>query len=49
MYCRAGQQNAQQQTHVRLVAAADGSADLKAKFANRQGTGFVVTDDSDEG
>ena len=42
LYYRAGQQDARQLKHVGLVAAADGSADLRA---NRQGTGFVVIDE----
>ena len=42
LYYRAGQQDARQLKHVGLVAAADGSADLRA---NRQGTGLVVTDE----
>ena len=39
LYYQAGQQDARQLTHAGLLAAADGSADLRA---NRQGTGFVV-------
>ena len=42
LYCRAGQKDARQLTHLGLVAAADGSVDLRA---NHQGTGFVVTDE----
>ena len=42
LYYRAGQQDARQLKHVGLVAAANGSADLRAY---RQGTGFVVTDE----
>ena len=38
----AGQQDALQLTHVGLAAAADGSAILRA---NRQGTGFLVTNE----
>ena len=37
---RAGQEDSRQWTHAGLLAAADGSADLRA---NCQGTGFVVT------
>ena len=44
LYYRAGQQDARrrQLKHVGIVAAEDGSADLRA---NRQGTGLVVTDE----
>ena len=42
LYYRAGQQDARQLKHVGLVAATDGSADLRA---NIKGTGFVVTND----
>ena len=38
---RAGQEDSRQRAHAGLLAAADGSADLRA---NRQGTGFVVTE-----
>ena len=37
---RAGQEDSRQWAHAGLLAAADGSADLRA---NHQGTGFVVT------
>ena len=36
---RAGQKDSRQWAHAALLAAADGSADLRA---NRKGTGFVV-------
>ena len=42
LYYQAGQQDARQLTHAGLLAAADGSADLRA---NRQGTGFVVKEE----
>ena len=38
--CRDGQEDSRQLAHAGLLAAADGSADLRAR---RQGTGFVVT------
>ena len=38
--CRDGQDDSRQLAHAGLLAAADGSADLRA---NHQGTGFVVT------
>ena len=41
---RAGQEDSQQWAHAGLLAAADGSADLRA---NCQGTGFVVTEGAD--
>ena len=37
---RAGQEDSRRLVHAELLAAADGSADLRA---NRQGTGFIVT------
>ena len=43
LYYRTWQQHAWQLKHVRLVAAADGSTDLRA---NSQGSGFAVTDTS---
>ena len=42
LYYRARQQDKRQLKHIGLVAAADGSADLKA---NSQCTGLVVTDE----